>query len=736
MRPPPSRRALALVAAALAAALLLSPAGQAAAASVAGVATPAEPGEPALVGAVVPLIRTPSAPDAWGGPRTGAEPTRSQRVVDYALTAALDPVTHALEGTARITWRNRSDRPIRQLYAHLYLNAFESEGSTFAIERHQRGGYRSGVETGEGEWGFIELRTVRQGGRDVPWTFVHPDGGPASDHTVARLDLPAAVPPGGAAVLEVTFHDRLPRVVARTGWFGSFHLVGQWYPKLGVLELPGERGATAARWNCHEFHLDSEFYADFGAYDLEVVVPPGVTVGASGVPVAAPTTAADGVHHRFRGEDVHDAVFTAWDGFAPPLVGATVVPGGGEVQVEVLAPPEYARGARAALQATLDALRWYSAHLGTYPYPKVTVVLPPFNATEAGGMEYETFFTTDAGLSWPFDSADLTRYVTIHEFGHGYFMGLLASNEFEEPFLDEGMNEWTNVRMLQDEVARFPLPAAARWLGLPEPTLDYWTFERISGTGRFLADPLAAASWGRWSGASYGRVYSGTVLVMHDLGQLVGEAVADRALQAYYRRWRFRHPSAADLREAFVEAGADRAVVEAWFDQQVYGAAPVDDRIVEVSAEEVLPTLGSVAVAGGRTELGERGRDAEVERLRTAWKAARPGATEDGPGPFPWRSVVKARRFAAAVPRILELTFDDGTTERIPWPAGQPWGRWERTGPARIASARLDAAGPLFLDLDLLDDARTRKGSHRGAVRVGVEAAGWLQLLLAALETL
>ena len=88
------------------------------------------------------------------------------------------------------------------------------------------------------------------------------------------------------------------------------------------------------------------------------------------------------------------------------------------------------------------------------------------------------------------------------------------------------------------------------------------------------------------------------------------------------------------------------------------------------------------------------------------------------------------------MPRTLELRYQDGTTERIDWPAGQPWGRWERTRPVRIESARLDVAGPMLLDLDRTDDARTRKASHRGAVRVGVEATGWLQLLLAALETL
>ena len=90
----------------------------------------------------------------------------------------------------------------------------------------------------------------------------------------------------------------------------------------------------------------------------------------------------------------------------------------------------------------VKALKYFSDTLGPYPYKTVTVVIPPFNATEAGGMEYPTFFTAE-GYSEVVPntmSSYLLDFVTIHEFGHGYFFGLLGSNEFEEPMLDEGLN--------------------------------------------------------------------------------------------------------------------------------------------------------------------------------------------------------------------------------------------------------------------------------------------------------
>jgi hypothetical protein len=265
-----------------------------------------------IAGASAGAVRVPSSDSAWGGVREGKGP---QRVADYDLQATLDPIKHTVDGRERLTWRNRSSEPIRELYVHLYLNAFEGAGSTFALESKAYGGFRTGAAIERGEWGYIELRRVTEGGAPVPWTFAHPDGGPATDHTVVRFDLPRAVPPGGTAELEIEFHDPLPRIVARTGWFGSYHLVAQWFPKVGVLELPGERGATEPRWNCHEFHLNSEFYADFGSYRAEITLPKGYILGSVGTDVGPAQETAQGVRYHIQQDDVHDFAFTAWDRF-------------------------------------------------------------------------------------------------------------------------------------------------------------------------------------------------------------------------------------------------------------------------------------------------------------------------------------------------------------------------------------------------------------------------------------
>jgi Peptidase family M1 domain len=681
--------------------------------------------------------RVESRADAWGGERQsfgGDGAPLSQRVASYLLEAVLDPVKHTVEGKEHLDWTNRSARPVRSLYFHLYLNGFEGPGSTFLSELLRYGQFREGIELKQGEWGYIELRAVRQAGRSAAWAFVHPDGGPATDHSVVRVDLPEPVAPGATATLDIEFHDQLPRVIARTGYFKQYHLVAQWFPKVGVLELPGERGATAPRWNCHEFHVHSEFYADFGNYEGVITAPPDYLVRATGEEQGPPLMTAQGLAHRFRQDDVHDFVFTAWNRFEKPLTGVYEGPGSPKVQVEVLYPAEYAESARVALKATLDALKNFSETLGPYPYRHVTCVVPPFNATESGGMEYETFFTTIGTSARALKP--LIRYVTVHEFGHGYFMGLLASNEFEEPFLDEGMNELWDLRMLSSEAIDFDLPPLARTLGLRVPPISYFDFERSRGTQRFMADPIAGNSWNRYSSGSYGLVYSRTVLVFHDLEGQLGEEAFARGMKLYYRRWHHRHPGTADLKAALAEASGQKELVDRWFDAQVYDISPIDDRVTELQSDEVVPRPGYVERGGKRVELTEAAVKKEIQVAREAWKKEHGDRQDEkAPGPFPYSTAVTARRYEAHVPQILVVRFADGSEEQLRWPAGERWHRWVLVKPVRAVSAQLDPRGMFALDLNKLDDGRLAEASHLASRRWAFEAHAFLSLVFSLLVT-
>lgn len=683
-------------------------------------------------------VTVPSAPDAWGGARTGSEATLSDRVVRYDIQATLDPVKHTIDGKQKLTWRNRSAQPVCAVYLHLYLNAFESANSTFMTEqRNLNFSFRSDVPIEDGDWGYSKLNRVQQNGQAVRWRFVQPDGGPSTDRTVVRLDLPQPVAPGASTTLDIDFFNQLPRVTARTGYYGTFHLVAQWFPKIGVLELPGERGANAPRWNVHEFHMHSEFYADFGEYDVRITVPKGYTVGATGEETGKAVEAGGKITHRFVQNDVHDFAWTADNRYAKPLDGVYEGPGSPRVKVRVLYPPEYESNAQPALQATIDSLAYFSRTLGPYPYKTVTVVIPPFNAQEAGGMEYPTFFTASSYKN--VDTDTLARFgldfVTIHEFGHGYFYGILASNEFEEPMLDEGLNEYWDQRMLRERKQRLHVtnPLLKR-LGFA-PSFAGFDYERIGAMTDNPADALGQNSWNRMSSRSYGTVYSRTATTMHDLEQRVGTPAMERAFKLYYARWKFRHPSIADFREALIEGTGKREMVEQAFAQQVYATRKVDDSIAQFSSKEALPVPGYVERGGKRIEVTGKALDKAIADKRKAWKEKNPKAKE-GEGPFPYRTTVLVRREGADVPQVLRVTFADGSSEMVRWSGTQPWQRFSWVKRSKAVSAQLDANGDINLDSDKLDDGRTLESDRSATRRWTGDIAAVLQNLFAMLVSL
>lgn len=673
-----------------------------------------------------------SAADAWGGERTGHEATLSDRVVTYTIDAKLDATHHAVDGKQRMTWRNRSDRPVGVVYFHLYLNAFQNDGSTWFAERKvltAHGRSRGAAVLKDGQWGFIDLQRVAQDGVPLKWRFVQPDGGPATDQTVARVDLATPVPAGGTLTLDIDFRSQLPRVVERTGWFGDFNLVGQWFPKIGVLELPGERGATAPRWNVHEFHFNSEFYADFGAYDVHITAPDDYVVGAVGVQQGEPVRANGMATWHFTQGDVHDFAWVAAKGYKT-LAGQWQGPGSPAVAVRVIYPPEYAASAAPSLRATTDSLTYFSDTLGPYPYATVTVVIPPYNASEAGGMEYPTFFTAEGYAK--VEAGTATQYsldfVNIHEFGHGYFYGILASNEFEEPMLDEGMNQYWDDRMLSDR--KQPLHMASGWmkrLGIT-PTLSSFVMDRLGAGLAWGADPLGQNSWDRLSGSSYGTVYMRTATAMHDLEQRVGREAMARGMRTYYQRWRFRHPSVADLRDALIAGTGQARVVNDIFARYVFGTDSIDDRVSNIDTREVLPAAGSFVRNGKRMEVSKEQHAKDIAKQRTAWHKAHPKA-KHGSGPFPWLSTVTVTRHGAPVPQLLRVKFADGSQRDLHWDDGRRWARFDFSAATKVVSAELDPERKILLDANKLNDSRTVEANGAASRRWSADAAALLQVL-------
>jgi hypothetical protein len=207
-------------------------------------------------------------------------------------------------------------------------------------------------------------------------------------------------------------------------------------------------------------------------------------------------------------------------------------------------------------------------------------------------------------------------------------------------------------------------------------------------------------------------------------------------MREYYRRWRFRHPSTADVQAVFEETSGQKDIVGRWFEDQVHGAEAIDDRIESVESAEILPQPGFAVREGKRIELDEDAVEKEIREKREAFRKEHPKAKADEPGPFPFRSVVVARRYAAHVPQTVVVRFDDGSTERVDWDVKGRWQRWEFERPVRVTSAQIDPDRAFLLDVNKLDDGRTRETHPLAGARWTLEASAWMQILLALVESL
>jgi hypothetical protein len=626
-----------------------------------------------LVGAVVT-----GAP----APARGAPPL-SDRVVDYRITATLDPATHTVRGEVRALWRNAGSAPTRELKLHLYLNAFKNELSTFMVE--SRGQHRS-QSMRKGGWGKIDVEALEVG----------PPGGPLQarpttvDDTVMTVPLAAPVAPGERLQIVARFSSRMPHVFARTGYHGDFYLGGQWFPKLGVYE--------GSAWNAHQFHDTTEFYADFGSYDVELTVPGRFGVGASGLPVGEPRSQAGGlVTHHFRADDVHDFAWVA----APDLRQLVGHESGSEVVV--LYTEGYERMARRHLAAAQLGLREFRRRLGRYPYARLTVVNPPPGADGAGGMEYPTFITTISRW-WLPRGVTLPEAVTIHEFGHQYFYGLLASNEFEHAWMDEGMNTYVTGLVLDDIYG-----ADRSNLELFGFRLGYFAalrsrYRRVAGL-----DKIEQPAWTYESSVGYaGHTYNKTALMMRTLEGMLGRPLMDRVMREYAQAWGFRHPQPADfvaqVEKTVREVGLVHKGLQPFLEQALNTSEVVDYAIAEVRSRPHRPPRGLFD-----------GRQVESDK---------PVA-----GQFD-SEVLLRRRGGFVMPMELEVAFADGTTQRERWDGRSRWHRVTYRARPELVEARLDPDGKVPLDVNLLDNERSLRPRRGPVTALAARVLGWAQLVL------
>ncbi|HKE17352.1 MAG TPA: M1 family metallopeptidase [Kofleriaceae bacterium] len=579
-------------------------------------------------------------------------------VASYRIEAALDADKHFITASQTLTWRNTGKSPVRELPFHLYLNAFKNETSVFM--RESRGVMR-GARASKRNWGWIEVKTIRVGdGADVAARARF--SGP--DETVLELPLEHPVAPGATVQVSMTFDAQLPEVFARTGFKGEFNMIGQWFPKVGV--RVGEAGHEV--WHCEPFHARSEFFADFGNYDVTLTVPDTHVVAATGMLVKVRDNPDATRTLVYRAEAVHDFAWMA-DPYVETISGAARTRWG-EVEVRVYFRPEQRDFAPRHLAAGIATIEQFSARFVAYPWARMSIIDPPMDAEDgAGGMEYPTLVTTGGDALIHPEGVHFPEFVTVHEVGHNWFQGMLATNEVDEAWLDEGMNQYADGLVMD---ALYGENGTIDWGGL---WAGYYALNAQFGDEfRAVPDPIARRSYEFVDAPSYGTAtYVITASAMRTLEKAVGSERFAAALRAYAEKHAFTHPTEADLRRVLEhELGQDLG----WFWQPALHqpGAEADLRVRTVRCRVKHEPQGVFGRGGQRKLVDTEPPDSGPQRCEVVIENLGP----------------------VAVPVDVEITTADGTVVRKRWDdrgQGPRWSRFELEVADRVVQVVIDPDG-------------------------------------------
>ena len=630
----------------------------------------------------LPEQKTPAAPGEETAAGTVEEPGPIKEeeegpVVSYLIEAQLFPQTRKLTGTETLSWRNTGQHPVDHLRFHLYYNAFRSLKTTFLQEAKYYKKYKS-IETQKKlKFGEIKIKEIRRiSGSDLTgnYRFVSPDDDNPEDRTVMELKMDEPVQPGQILHLKIEFELTIPRIFARTGAEGDYFFMAQWFPKIGVLQSDGQ-------WHCHQFHHNSEFFADYGTYRVWLTVPGTFVVGATGNLINTEKNADNTTTYSFEEKDIHDFAWTAYPRFTR-IIETVQLKGNREpTTIELLLSPGHGAAKYRYLNSLKFAMDFFAQHIFPYPYKKITVVDPPLRGFKSGGMEYPGLITAGYLDILP-GSLKLTEIVTVHEFAHEYWYGIIGSDEYREAWLDEGVNSFFELEITEEYFKNSPSLVDSILL-----KVDDWEAQRVFYANLLPVDPVDQYSWKFLNRDYYGgNVYSKAAIFLVSLKNLIGKDRMYDFFKYYAEKYTFKHPSSQDFIDTFNTFMNEDF---SWaFDQFI---------------------------------KGEKGLDHAVYSVESVKTAAKPGM---------YKNEVVFVRKEGYFPVEWVITLENGKEIRSVWRTRENWKKiiFDDTSP--IKHAAIDPHCKIPLDRDLLDNSMVRKPSAPGLKRLSMKIGFFFQNLL------
>lgn len=492
-----------------------------------------------------------------------------QQQVDYVIDVSLNASEKSLDAFERLTYANHSPDTLNYIWFHLWPNAYKNDRTAFSDQLLMLGN-TDFYFSNPSKRGYINRLDFKIDGITAR-TEDHPQY-----IDIIKVLLPQPLPPGGQVTITTPFHVQLPFNVSRGGYDGNSFQVTQWYPKPAVYDSKG--------WHPLPYLDQGEFYSEFGSFDVRITLPLNYVVAATGVlhdskeiewlksrpdpvPAKKPTHAnpaqkatkkpAPPVQKRgervlisepqpptsmtvktlhYKQDRVHDFAWFANPDFIVRMDSCRL-PSGRTIQVACYYTPSEQAVWKNGVQFAKDAIRFYSDEVGEYPYDVASVVQGP--QSFGGGMEYPTI-TAIAPSDTPKDLDE----VIAHELGHNWFYGILASNERDHPWMDEGINSFYEYAYMKHKYGPQPqvneLLLQTKVLHKTDQPIETKS-EDFSATNYALVAYHKTADW------------------MELLQATLGADSLRSVMHEYYRRWQFRHPYPEDFEAVVRGQSGDRA---------------------------------------------------------------------------------------------------------------------------------------------------------------------------------
>ncbi|MEO8962586.1 MAG: M1 family metallopeptidase [Ginsengibacter sp.] len=500
-----------------------------------------------------------------------------QQKVSYTIDATLNDIENILDGFEKVTYTNNSPDTLHFIWFHLWPNAYKNDRTAFSEQLLQLG-RTDFYFSDENQRGYINRLDFKVNGITAD----------LEDHPqyidIAKLILPAPLMPGQTIKITTPFHEKIPFNFSRGGHVEQTYQITQWFPKPAVYDRTG--------WHPMPYLDHGEFYSEFGDYHVQITLPADYVVAATGNlqeqkelnwlketakeaisrEPSAVSHQPSAMSHQTKGKrqfplgklgsippsessgpglktltyiqnNVHDFAWFADKNFLVKQ-DTLLLASGKIIDAWSFSTPSGSKVWKNSIQFLKDAIKIRSRWLGEYPYNIVTAV--EANMGFSGGMEYPTI----TSISPMPDEKSLDMTIE-HEVGHNWLYGIIATNERERPWMDEGMNTYFDNRYEKLKYANEGIMKGSRDFlekRIPGDKTDLIYRMQIASK---KDQPIETSSEG-FSEANYGVIaYYKTGLWMKRLEEFVGKDLFDSCVHSYYDQWKFKHPYPEDFKNIF-----------------------------------------------------------------------------------------------------------------------------------------------------------------------------------------